>query len=61
MTEPVTCSACRYFRPDAQNPTAAMGRCLHDARHGYFFAAEPHRCADHSSEVEAKPEAAPHD
>lgn len=35
----------------------AMGRCLHDARHGYFFAAEPHRCADHSAEVRTKPEA----
>jgi hypothetical protein len=57
MTEPVTCSTCRYFRPAAHNPTAAMGRCLHDARHGWFFAAEPHRCADHSPEVREKSEA----
>jgi hypothetical protein len=57
LTAPVTCSTCRYFRPDAQNPTAAMGRCLHDARHGWFFANERHRCADYSSEVVAKPEA----
>lgn len=52
MTEPVTCEDCRYFRP----PTAAMGRCMHDARHGWFFAGERHRCADHSSEVETKAE-----
>lgn len=49
MTEPVTCADCRYFRPDADNPTAAMGRCLHDARHGWFFAGERHRCADHEA------------
>ncbi len=45
----VTCEGCRYFRRDAQNPTAAMGRCLHDARHGWFFAGERHRCADHEA------------
>lgn len=57
MTDTTTCSTCRYFRPAAQNPTAAMGRCLHDARHGWFFAGERHRCADHSPEVREKPEA----
>lgn len=54
MTAIITCTTCRYFRPDAQNPNAAMGRCYADARHGYFFANEWHRCADHSSEVKTK-------
>lgn len=54
----VRCGDCRYFKPDAQNPTAAMGRCYHNARHGYFFAGEWHRCMDHTSEPQAKPETA---
>lgn len=59
MTDAITCNTCRYFRPDAENPTAAMGRCYADARHGYFFANEHHRCMDHASEPQAKPETAP--
>lgn len=59
MTDAITCATCRYFRPDAQNSTAAMGRCYADARHGYFFANEHHRCVDHTSEPQAKPETVP--
>jgi hypothetical protein len=32
-----------------------MGRCLHAARHGYFFAGEWHRCEDHEAKVESAP------
>lgn len=56
MVEPITCATCRYFDAWPPNPTAAMGRCLHVARHGYFFANEHHRCADHTSGSKAKPE-----
>lgn len=55
MADHVTCADCRYFRPDVSNPTAAMGCCYHDARHGHFFANEHHRCMDHASEPRAKP------
>lgn len=58
MAPAITCATCRWFDPWPQNPTAAMGRCMHDARHGYFFANERHRCVDHSSEPQAKAEAA---
>jgi hypothetical protein len=54
MTVPIQCATCRHFQPDASNPDVAMGRCMHSARHGYWFALERHRCADH----EAKPETA---
>lgn len=44
----IACKHCRYFRPDAINPPAGMGRCMHDARHGYFYPGEKHRCDDFS-------------
>lgn len=56
MNPSITCATCRYFRPDANNPTAAMGRCYATARHGYFFPYERHRCLDHTSEPQARPE-----
>lgn len=46
MTGPITCATCRWFDAWPQNPTAAMGRCLHAARHGYWFAGEHHFCHD---------------
>lgn len=49
----VRCRDCRHFQPDANNPAAAMGRCLHNARHGYFFARELHRCDDFSDTPDA--------
>lgn len=58
MTDPITCATCRYFRPNAHNPSATMGRCYHNARHDYFFANEHHRCMDHTSEPQAKSESA---
>ncbi|MGH8158387.1 MAG: hypothetical protein ACREPQ_09715 [Rhodanobacter sp.] len=57
MSTPITCATCKHFRPDPNNPTAAMGRCLHVARHGMWHANAPHRCKDH----EAKPEKPAHD
>lgn len=58
MASPITCQRCRYFRPDASNPNAAMGRCLHAARHGYWFAGEHHYCRDFNDtpDAERKPE-----
>ena len=53
----VTCATCVYFRPSPSNPAAAMGRCLADARHGYFFAGEVHRCMDHEAIVEGESDA----
>jgi hypothetical protein len=44
----VTCDTCRWFAPDPLNPTAGMGRCLHTARHGYFYATAKHHCHDHT-------------
>lgn len=44
----IQCAHCRYFRPDAINSSAGMGRCMHDARHGYFYPGEKHRCDDFS-------------
>jgi len=55
MSEPITCASCRYFLPDTSSAAAAMGRCLHAARHGYFFAGEWHRCQDHEAKVESEP------
>lgn len=55
MTDPVTCATCRYFRPDAHNPSAAMGRCYADARHGYFYPDDRHRCGDHEAKAESAP------
>ena len=42
----VQCFACKHFQPDRDNPAAAMGRCIHPARHGYFYPGESHRCVD---------------
>lgn len=44
----ISCEHCRYFQPDAINPLAGMGRCMHDARHGYFYPGEKHSCKDFS-------------
>lgn len=46
---PINCFGCRHFLPNELNPSAGMGRCLHDARHGYFYPFEFHRCADQST------------
>ncbi len=53
--KPVQCETCRHFPPDANN-SSGMGRCMHPARHGYFYPNEKHRCADHND----KPDAARH-
>lgn len=58
MTRAIQCTTCRWFDAWAPNPSAAVGRCLHDARHGYFFASEWHRCNDHSLVAVPKAEAA---
>lgn len=50
----VTCTTCKHFEADASNPAAAMGRCLADARHGYFFAGEVHRCIDHEATIDGE-------
>lgn len=42
----IICARCRYFCPDTINPAAGMGRCMHDARHGYFYPGEKHHCDD---------------
>lgn len=42
-----TCATCRHFQPDVINPVEGMGRCLHQARHGYWHAMVVHRCPDH--------------
>gem|GEM_PF-4317462 len=46
---PVQCRTCRHFEPWAPNPDQAVGWCTHPALHGYHFAGEVHRCADHSA------------
>jgi len=57
----ITCDHCRYFRPDAINPKAGMGKCCADARHGYFYPMEKHRCRDFSDTPDIrKHEDAPH-
>lgn len=53
---PITCFTCRHFEPWSSNPTAAVGRCLHNARHGYHFAGELHRCIDHAQVAVPKAE-----
>lgn len=47
-----TCEHCRHFHPDRINPPAGIGRCMHPARHGYFYPAQKHHCRDHE---DAKP------
>lgn len=44
----IECGRCRYFLPDSANPTAAMGHCMADARHGGFYPNEKHPCKDFS-------------
>lgn len=48
----ISCAACRYFSPDAINPAAGMGRCMHDARHGYWHPDARHSCQDFSETPE---------
>lgn len=50
----ITCQHCRYFRPDMVNPISGMGRCLADARHGFFYPDQKHSCRDYSDSVTAK-------
>lgn len=42
----IQCDHCRYFQPDPINPPAGMGRCMHEARHGYWHPAAKHSCRD---------------
>jgi len=46
----IQCATCRHFQRDTNNPEAAMGRCLHPARHGYWYPEEKHRCDDHEAQ-----------
>ncbi len=47
----IRCETCAWFKPDEHNPTAAMGECMHENKHGYWHAGKVHRCRDHE-EVE---------
>ena len=49
----ITCLHCRHFRAAASN--AAMGRCMHQARHGFFYPLEKHSCSDHDSTKKQEP------
>ena len=49
MTGPIRCSDCAWFQRSDLNPSAGMGRCMHESRHGYWHAEAPHRCKDHES------------
>jgi len=49
MTGPIKCADCAWFKPDEDNPIAAMGECMHENKHGYWHAWAPHRCRDHES------------
>lgn len=55
----ITCDQCRHFRRDTVNPVSGMGRCLHDARHGYFYPDQKHHCRDFDDSVK-KPEPPKH-
>lgn len=48
----ITCATRKHFQPDAINPAAGMGRCLHEARHGYWHPDAKHICKD----VDEKPQ-----
>jgi hypothetical protein len=50
----ITCIHCRHFQPDAINPPAGMGRCMHEARHGYWYPTEKHVCNDHEERERAE-------
>ncbi len=41
-----TCALCRHYQPDPINPVAGLGRCMHPARHGYFYPDQQHACRD---------------
>jgi hypothetical protein len=43
----IHCSDCHHFQRAAINPEAAMGRCMHEMRHGYWHPEAPHSCRDH--------------
>ena len=47
MTGPIKCADCAWFQRSDLNPLAGMGRCMHEARHGYWHAEAQHRCRDH--------------
>ncbi|GLQ96453.1 hypothetical protein GCM10007863_08710 [Dyella mobilis] len=42
----IACARCRHFQPGPINPQAGMGRCMHDARHGYWHPEAMHSCYD---------------
>ena len=52
MTRPIQCFTCRHFEPWPSNPAQAVGWCKHPAKHGYHWAGERHRCADHDPKPE---------
>ena len=49
----IQCSTCRHFQRDPINPAEGMGRCMHEARHGYWHPGQVHRCMDHEADQKA--------
>lgn len=49
MTKKIKCDDCAWFQRDDIHPATGLGRCMHEARHGYWHALADHYCRDYEA------------